>query len=117
MADLKGRENLRGRTREVRVKLQPDMLTAFEEISRRRGVAPATLAAVIIGEYIERNELNQQYQRGAIESVVQQMIGELTKPGAMESLVAMFGGLDQATGDAINSEIVKQLKDGPGGND
>lgn len=44
----------RRRVAEVRVKLQPELLEAFDRIAARRGLPAATLGAVVLGEYVEK---------------------------------------------------------------
>lgn len=44
------------RTVPLRVKLSPDMAARLDSIARPRGVTSATLAALIVGEYVERAE-------------------------------------------------------------
>lgn len=51
------------RTEEVRVKLAPSMAAEFGEIAAARGLLPATLAAVALGEYVEKYRQNAQLQR------------------------------------------------------
>lgn len=51
------------RTEEVRVKLAPALAAEFSEIAKARGLLPATLAAVALGEYVEKYRQNAQIQR------------------------------------------------------
>lgn len=44
------------RTVPLRVKLAPDMAARLKSIAEPRGVTSATLAALIVGEYVERVE-------------------------------------------------------------
>jgi predicted transcriptional regulator len=44
------------RTVPLRVKLAPDMAARLKSIAEPRGVTSATLAALIVGEYVERAE-------------------------------------------------------------
>jgi hypothetical protein len=55
-------EDTRRRTAEVRVKLSPAMAERFSSIAEGRGVLPATLAALAIGEYVEKYD--QQVRMG-----------------------------------------------------
>lgn len=51
------------RTEELRVKLAPALSAEFSEIAKARGLLPATLAAVALGEYVEKYRQNLQIQR------------------------------------------------------
>jgi len=53
----------RGRVAEVRVKLQEDMAGAFGLIAQRRGVPAATLACLVLGEYVGKMEEQGKLQR------------------------------------------------------
>lgn len=53
----------RRRSEEVRVKLSPALATEFASIAEGRGLLPATLAAVALGEYVEQWRLKVQLQR------------------------------------------------------
>jgi hypothetical protein len=55
------------RTVPLRVKLSPDMAARLESISRPRGVTAATLAALIVGEYVDRVERREKEQHGLFE--------------------------------------------------
>jgi len=50
----------RRRTVEVRVKLSPAMAEEFGSIAADRGALPATLAAIAIGEYVEKVRQNRK---------------------------------------------------------
>lgn len=51
------------RTEEVRVKLAPALAAEFGEIAKARGLLPATLAAVALGEYVEKYRQNASIAR------------------------------------------------------
>lgn len=68
------RENTRRRVAEVRVKLQPEMAARLDEIAKRRGVPSATLAALVIGEYVERYDQHQRYQQMAVVESARLMV-------------------------------------------
>lgn len=53
----------RRRSEEVRVKLSPALATEFAAIAEGRGLLPATLAAVALGEYVEQWRMEVQLQR------------------------------------------------------
>lgn len=53
----------RRRSEEVRVKLSPALATEFAAIAEGRGLLPATLAAVALGEYVEQWRMKAQLQR------------------------------------------------------
>ena len=48
------------RTEELRVKLAPALSAEFSAIAQGRGVLPATLAALALGEYVEKYRRDQQ---------------------------------------------------------
>ena len=48
------------RTEELRVKLAPSLAAEFSAIAQGRGVLPATLAALALGEYVEKYRRDQQ---------------------------------------------------------
>ena len=51
------------RTEELRVKLAPSLSAEFSAIAQGRGVLPATLAALALGEYVEKYRQNLQVSR------------------------------------------------------
>lgn len=51
------------RSEELRVKLVPDLAAEFASIASSRGLLPATLAAVALGEYVERYRRETSVQR------------------------------------------------------
>lgn len=51
------------RSEEVRVKLSPALAAELAGIAEARGLLPATLAAVALGEYVEKYRQNLQIQR------------------------------------------------------
>lgn len=53
----------RRRSEEVRVKLSPALATEFAAIAEGRGLLPATLAAVALGEYVEQWRMKVRLQR------------------------------------------------------
>lgn len=52
----------RKRTVEVRLKLSPTLAEKFSLLAEQRGLLPATLAAVVIGEYLEKKDENTALQ-------------------------------------------------------
>ena len=74
---LPERENTRRRICEVRVKLQPEMAARLDEIAKRRGVPSATLAALVLGEFVERYDQNQNYHQAAVMEVARLMVVDL----------------------------------------
>lgn len=57
--EVKGRR----RTEEIRVKLAPAIVEEFGALAESRGLVPATLAAVVLGEYLEAQRQKLQVQR------------------------------------------------------
>jgi predicted transcriptional regulator len=54
------------RTVPLRIKLSPDVATRLDAIARPRGLTPATLGALAVGEYVERYEWLQQVEACAV---------------------------------------------------
>lgn len=53
----------RRRTVELRLKLAPTIAEEFGVVAESRGLVPATLAAVVLGEYLEAQRQKLQVQR------------------------------------------------------
>jgi hypothetical protein len=53
----------RRRTVELRLKLAPTIAEEFGAVAESRGLVPATLAAVVLGEYLEAQRQKLQVQR------------------------------------------------------
>jgi hypothetical protein len=53
----------RRRTVELRLKLAPTIAEEFGAVAESRGLVPATLAAVVLGEYLESQRQKLQVQR------------------------------------------------------
>jgi hypothetical protein len=53
----------RRRTVELRLKLAPAIAEEFASVAESRGLVPATLAAVVLGEYLEAQRQKLQVQR------------------------------------------------------
>lgn len=70
--------NLRRRTSELRLKLQPEIASEIEAQAIARGLAPATLGASILGEWLEQQRRQLHALRiGVVESsryIVKEMI-------------------------------------------
>ena len=91
------------RTEELRVKLAPALSAEFSAIAQGRGVLPATLAALALGEYVEKHRRDQQLVRlvaldtskrmadamasGAFEASMSKMFGDPTMMGALLSVL------------------------------
>lgn len=85
------------RSEEIRVKLSPDLAAEFSTIAGGRGLLPATLAAVALGEYVER------YRR---EASVQRMVA-LDMSKRMSELSMSEEGIAKAIASALgNPEVV-----------
>lgn len=56
-------DTTRRRSEEVRVKLAPALAAEFAAIAAGKGLLPATLAAVALGEYCERHRQQIHLQR------------------------------------------------------
>lgn len=80
--------NNRRRVAEVRVKLQPEMLAAFDAIARRRGLPAATLACVVIGEYVDKQAEAHQLQMMAAKEMSAGLLGLLESSGRIDDAMA-----------------------------
>lgn len=56
----------RRRTTEVRVKLSPEIAEAFSGYAGQLGVLPATLAALVVGEYVDKRSESARLTRLAL---------------------------------------------------
>lgn len=96
----------RRRSVEVRVKLSPALSERFNSIAERRGLPPATLAAVALGEYVEAQEQKAQLQRMTAIDVSKRSVEMLSNgdvlAGAIKSLAsdpAMLALLSSSAGE------------------
>lgn len=74
----------RRRTTEIRVKLAPSMAEQFDLVAANRGMLPASLAALVLGEYLE----NLQEKRRLNTLTVAAMSKEIVNAFTPEKLVA-----------------------------
>ena len=91
------------RTEELRVKLAPSLAAEFSAIAQGRGVLPATLAALALGEYVEKHRRDQQLARlvaldtskrmsdsmasGVFEASMEKMLGDPAILGSVLSVL------------------------------
>jgi len=91
------------RTEELRVKLAPSLSAEFSAIAQGRGVLPATLAALALGEYVEKHRRDQQLARlvaldtskrmsdamasGVFEASMEKMLGDPSILGSVLSVL------------------------------
>ena len=91
------------RTEELRVKLAPSLSAEFSAIAQGRGVLPATLAALALGEYVEKHRRDQQLARlvaldtskrmsdamasGVFEASMEKMLGDPAILGGVLSVL------------------------------
>ena len=91
------------RTAELRVKLAPSLSAEFSAIAQGRGVLPATLAALALGEYVEKYRRDQQLVRlvaldtskrmsdamasGVFEASMEKMLGDPAILGSVLSVL------------------------------
>lgn len=80
----------RRRSVEVRVKLSPSLAERFSSIAERRGLAPATLAAVALGEYVEAQDQRLQLQRMSVVDVSRRLSDSLSDPEQLVRLMQQF---------------------------
>lgn len=66
------------RTAEVRVKLSPEISDSLAAIAAARGLLPATLAAVALGEYVEKTREMAKLNAMVVLDVSKRMSASLT---------------------------------------
>jgi hypothetical protein len=94
----------RRRTVELRLKLAPAIAEEFASVAESRGLVPATLAAVVVGEYLEAQRQKAQVQR----MVAVDMSKRMTEFTFNEEL------LGKAIAEAMqNPELLKLMSDSP----
>lgn len=94
------------RTEELRVKLAPALSAEFSAIAQGRGVLPATLAALALGEYVEKHRRDQQLARLVALDTSKRM-SDLMASGTLEaSMVKVFGD------PALFSSVLTALEPG-----
>lgn len=93
--------NRRNRVAEVRVKLQPELLQQFDAVAQGRGVPASTLAALVIGEFVEKHAENKLVQR----LVALDMTKRLATQFDESAIAASFAGLDPAVMDRLFASI------------
>ena len=89
MENVSGR---RARIAEVRVKLQPELLQQFDVVAQRRGVPAATLAALVIGEFVEKQGENIKLQHMVALDMSKRLSASLDEA----KLVSAFENVDPA---------------------
>lgn len=90
----------RKRTVEVRLKLSPGIAETFAAIAEVRGLLPATLAAVVVGEFIEKHAFNAELQRMASMDIAKRFAETIDEDKLAASLAH------------VNPEIFQQLAEG-----
>jgi hypothetical protein len=94
----------RRRTVELRLKLAPAIAGEFGVLAESRGLVPATLAAVVLGEYLEAQRQKLQVQR----MVAVDMGKRMSEFSFNEEL------LGKAIAEAMsNPELLKLIADTP----
>lgn len=88
----------RRRSVEVRVKLAPALADEFSLIAEGRGLLPATLAAVALGEYVEKHRQNVAMARMMAVDLSKRTAGVLADPEtlgkAMASMMSQPGMIE-----------------------
>ena len=79
------------RTEELRVKLAPALSAEFSAIAQGRGVLPATLAALALGEYVEKHRRDQQLVRLVALDTSKRMSDAMSSGAFEASLAKVFG--------------------------
>lgn len=63
---------------EVRVKLSPEIHSDLSALATRRGLLPASLAAVIVGEYLDKYMEQKQLMSKALDANLTRMADSFT---------------------------------------
>ena len=79
------------RTEELRVKLAPSLSVEFSAIAQGRGVLPATLAALALGEYVEKHRRDQQLVRLVALDTSKRMSDAMSSGAFEASMAKVFG--------------------------
>ena len=79
------------RTEELRVKLAPALSAEFSAIAQGRGVLPATLAALALGEYVERYRRDRHLVQLVALDTSKRMSASFTSGQFAESMAKVFG--------------------------
>lgn len=79
------------RTEELRVKLAPALSSEFAAIAQGRGVLPATLAALALGEYVEKHRRDQQLVRLVALDTSKRMSDAMSSGAFEASMAKVFG--------------------------
>lgn len=75
------------RNAEIRVKVDPEMELAIADIAKSRGLPPATLAAVVLGEYVEAYRSRMALQTQAFMTLINsQSLNEAMERGMVEGI-------------------------------
>ena len=114
------------RTEELRIKLAPSLSVEFSAIAQGRGVLPATLAALALGEYVEKYRRDQQLIKlVAIDSskrihdafasgqFAESMTKVLGDPAILGSVLSVFESGSVGAGGS-GSSAVPEAAAGPG---
>lgn len=78
----------RRRSVEVRVKLAPGLADEFSAIADSRGLLPATLAAVALGEYVDKYRRDLQVQRMVAIDMSKRMVDQHFNEEAIGKAIA-----------------------------
>ncbi len=79
----------RRRSVEVRVKLSPALADEFSSIAEGRGLLPATLAAVALGEYVEKHRQNVTIARMVAMDLSKRASAAFADPDALGKAIAV----------------------------
>ena len=79
------------RTEELRVKLAPALSAEFSAIAQGRGVLPATLAALALGEYVERYRRDRHLVQLVALDTSKRMSASFASGQFAESMAKVFG--------------------------
>lgn len=85
-------ETVRRRSEEIRVKLAPELANEFAVIAQGKGLLPATLAAVALGEYCEKYRQQLQLQRMVAVDTSKRMVDFALDGGAIGKAIAQVMG-------------------------
>lgn len=99
------------RSSELRVKLAPSIAEAIGSIAAGRGLLPATLAAVALGEYVEKQSENAKLQRMVVLDVSKRMAESMTD----ERLEKIIGSGISPESMAAAAQIFSAAEEGKAG--
>lgn len=112
MENVSGR---RARIAEVRVKLQPELLQQFDVVAQRRGVPAATLAALVIGEFVEKQGENTKLQQMVVLDMSKRLSASFDEAKMASAMNHMDPAVLKSFGDLLSSADAQEVSAGKAG--